>query len=205
MKAPLAPTPRLRLPHRRQRAAARRRRRRRWQVQAVDAHVAGGARGDRRHDECRGDAGEDREPPHRSRLRALGRAVSQAAQSPSRAAKSRSSSCGEPTLMRTEAGSPNGPSGRTITPLRSSRAANAAPSPTSAQTKFATPSSGSKPRSRRPAARRSRPASRLLRAGGRPPHRPRGSRARRRAPTCVTSNAFLTLRQAAATSGGQSP
>ena len=41
--------------------------------------------------------------------------------------------------MRTEAGSPNGPSGRTITPCRSRRAANAAPSPTSTQRKLATP------------------------------------------------------------------
>ncbi len=46
----------------------------------------------------------------------LAEAVFARAQPASMAAKRRVSSSGEPTLMRTEAGSPNGPSGRTITP-----------------------------------------------------------------------------------------
>ena len=122
----------------------------------------------------------------------------------SMASKRRVSSSGEPTLMRTEAGSPNGPSGRTITPWRSRRAANAAPSPTSTQRKLATPSSGAKPRSRRPAASRSRPSRVSSRRRATSSPAPRLASAASSA-DCVTSNAFLTLRQAAATSGGQSP
>ena len=134
----------------------------------------------------------------------LAEAVFACAQPASMASNRRVNSSGEPTLMRTDAGSPNGPSGRTITPCCSRRAANAAPSPTSTQRKFATPMSGAKPRSRSPAARRSRPSRVSLRLRATSSPAPRLASAASSA-DCVTSNAFLTFRQAAAMSGGQSP